>query len=282
MLIINLLHLTKMSFTIATLTCNDRESLFLTIESFCKNTNINCDWHIFLQGCTGEYLNRVTQFIEQFKNVQFHLKTHQTNLGLSKGQNVIADMVKEYEYVLQLEDDWYCLPEKITGLSKEWLETCLQFLEKNKHVSTLYLRKYVDEMEKFKYAWTRHVEYKNHVYKKNFNYAKKMEGSDTRVFQEIKFQHIPQFLFTFNPCIRRNTDYYKVGVFPLLELKDINSKRGEWLATTPEDVPMWGWCEAIAMEKTRNLITYNVGSGIFGHQEDWQKVVDKLQLVADK
>jgi len=96
-----------------------------------------------------------------------------------------------------------------------------------------------------------------------------MESSRKVTYREIIFQHIPYFLFTFNPHLRRNADYYRCGVFPLPEYSDISTRQSEWKLTGNGDAKNWGWCEALSMEKTRDLVTYNVGSGIFGHYEDW-------------
>jgi hypothetical protein len=69
--------------------------------------------------------------------------------------------------------------------------------------------------------------------------------------------------------------YYDCNVYPLLEKQDIRiGNEKNWNMTQYKDVPEWGWCEADAMEKTRNLITYNVQAGIFGHYEDWLPLLD--------
>ncbi len=268
------------SFAIATLTCNDRETLFDTLQSFFDNTDIGhitilndkVVWCIFIQGYTDEYLHKLetkTAEYESSYDVQFNLVKSRENLGLSKGANKLAESVKDYDLVLHLEDDWHCLSSDITGLSKQWLETSISFLIENHNVSTLFLRKYVDDREKQQYAWSRHANYTNHKHKDNFNYAEKMKGSNVIDHRDVKFQEIPKFLFTFNPHIRRNHDYYNVKVFPLDEYPDVSNRRGAWKLTQYGDVPKWGWCEAQAMEKTRELTTYNVGAGVFGHNEDW-------------
>lgn len=192
------------------------------------------------------------------------------NLGLSKGNNLLCDLVKEYEYVLNVEDDWTLLPEKMTQCPPTWLTTCLTFLDANRDVSTLFLRKYATAQEKWQYGWTRVISYRDHQYRnQNFNWAAKIKGSDVKMCGDLKFQHIPTFLFTFNPAIRRNADYYKANVFPLNEFEDVNRRRNEWKQTQEDTIVKWGWCESLAMEKHRDLKTYNVQSGCFGHYEDW-------------
>ena len=41
------------------------------------------------------------------------------------------------------------------------------------------------------------------------------------------------------------------------------------------DVASWGNAESLAMEKTRDLTTYNVGSGIWSHNEDILPVLEQ-------
>lgn len=268
------------SFAIATLTCNDRVTIFDTIQSFFENTDVDhlpirnskMGWQIFAQGCTDDHLSKlkkITSELEKKYQVNFMIKLSKENLGLSKGFNVLNKYVSNFDLVLNLEDDWHCLPRSITGLSREWLSNCLSFMVEHSEVSTIFLRKYVDDREKAQYAWNRHVRYVNHKHANNFNYVAKMKNSKIIHHSGVKFQHIPEFLFTFNPCIRRNCDYGVV--FPLDEFPDVNNRRDNWSTTQYGDVPKWGWCEAQAMEKTRHLITYNFASGVFGHFEDWQK-----------
>jgi GT2 family glycosyltransferase len=291
-------------FCITTITCNNRNTLIPTIESFYQNTQYPYifKWMILLQGCTSEYVEYVRKWTntigkEQLK-CKFKLLVSKKNLGLSRGNNILAHRVRNYRYVLHLEDDWLCLPQSVTGVPKSWLITCLDFIDQHPEVSTLFLRKYLDDADKKRYSWTRHCYYYGHQYHDNFNYAQKMVSTKDRAIfyhsslvesqEKLKFQEIPKFLFTFNPCIRRNSDYYRVGVFPLDEFQDIRksnitndvtdskeSKNREepqmtkWTLTEYTTVPDWGWTEARAMEKIRELITYNVSSGIFGHYEDW-------------
>jgi len=259
-------------FCITTLSCNDRKTLIPTIRAFLKETEMpdKWKWWILIQGCSCTYIDEIISYLKSLdNNDRFNLLISETNLGLSKGNNILIQATQNYKYILHLEDDWICLPPSITGVSKNWLTTCLQFLDQHPEVSTLFLRKYATPQEKFKFAWNRHIKYKCHKYTDNFNFSKKMEGSPIEYVNEIKFQQIPQFLFTFNPCIRRNEDYFKLGIYPLNEYNDAITKRENWTLTLPKDAPYWGWCESLTMEKLRDSITYNVAAGIFGHFEDW-------------
>ena len=89
-----------------------------------------------------------------------------------------------------------------------------------------------------------------------------MKNIQPIIFCDNKFTEIPTFLFSFNPCLRRNNDYHRT-VFPLTEFdkdqKDIMKNKH------------WGWCEAVSMEKIRDLKAVWLNEGIFGHYEDWEK-----------
>jgi len=91
------------------------------------------------------------------------------------------------EYVIHLEDDWFLVGKK------NWLTTCIKFMDDNKDVSTIALRKYGSEKEKYDYGWTRTIPYVCHEHKDNFDYQNKlgvkkvvMHNNDLQVFTEIK------------------------------------------------------------------------------------------------
>lgn len=263
-------------FAITTICCNNRQTLFDVLDSFVIRTRApETKWIILLQGCNNEFVAKIQERARLITNSQslitFDFIVLKDNIGLSKGANLLAEKSRSYRYVLHVEDDWLCLPTAITGSNYMWLTTCLEFLESHHKVSTLFLRKYSSDQEKHQYAWNRTANYQCHSRTGHFNYAAKMKDTHIEVYKDIKFQEIPHFLFTFNPCIRRNEDYHRVGVFPLNVYDDAIKKEREnqWTQTQYGDAPNWGWCEAFAMEKTYDLITYNVAAGIFGHHEDW-------------
>jgi hypothetical protein len=281
-------------FCLTTLCCNDRKTLFAVLTALSIRTLIpeGTSWFLLLQGCTESFLEQIKQLcakikINQANRVNFEFLIYKDNMGLSKAANVLAETTKCFQYVMHIEDDWLCLPHKVTQVNWSWLSLCLAFLDSRPDVSTIFLRKYVNAEEKHKFAWTKHAWYKCHVYQDNFNYANKMKLKPKMKFslatnngntseQTIgSFQEIPTFLFTFNPCIRRNVDYFRVGVFPLGEFQDAVSKRDQWTLTGYDEAPEWGWCESFAMEKIRDLICFNFEAGIFGHYEDWISTLEK-------
>lgn len=282
-------------FALTTLTCNNRLTLFPVIQSVFRNCTWpkGTFWFIVLQGCSAEHVAQVVKTfrecmggsrcqVKEFgashtvifnTRICVHLLCIPENLGLSKGNNVLAVAARSFKYVMFVEDDWYALPEEITHVVPNWVSACLSFLETNPTVSSLFLRKYATEAEKFQYGWTRQIGYVCHRFAENFNYAANMKNSKVMTHDGIKFQHIPNCLFTFNPCIRRNKDYYEAGVFPLPEFADVSKRQGQWNATKEGEIHEWGSCEALSMEKTRHLQTFNVAAGLFGHFEDFQTIL---------
>ena len=82
---------------------------------------------------------------------------------------------------------------------------------------------------------------------------------------------IKNFLFTFNPVIRRNKDYIEKNVYPLPEYNDkdeIIEFKDDSLYEKKHENDRWGWCEANTMEKIRDLRTYMYENGIFYHFDD--------------
>jgi hypothetical protein len=273
-------------FCLATLNCNDRDTLFKTVSSLLKtitieNANTIYPWHIYMQGCSDEFINKFTIYTQEQQTIypwiKFIIHTNKVNEGLSKGLNKVNDITLKYEYVLFIEDDWYCLPSRITGLTNnDWLTTCIEFMDNDPMTSTIALRRYHDDQEKFQYGWTRTIPYYCHKYKDNFNYAQKILDSNKEIiWKELRFKHVPRYLYTNNPCIRRNYDYYKAGLYPFQEYPDINTNRGTWTGNDSKDVPYWSWFEGMSMEKTIDLVTYYLDEGIFGHYEDWKQDLDE-------
>lgn len=289
------------TFCITTLTCNDRECLSDTIGSFFEWTDLSwltdphgppssrpsisgpVIWFIYMQGCSVEFVARTQALVDSLTRehpgrMEFRIEQNPENLGLSKGSNRLAEMSSEFDFVLHLEDDWLCLPSSVTGVGRHWLRVCLSLMGNMAGISTLFLRKYASDQEKWQYGWRRTIPYRNHRHPDNFDYTRKIKQKikENHVIQDIEgigFQEIPTFLFTLNPCIRRNSDYYSCGVFPLDEFNDRLSNRNRW--EQDKVVEWWGYSESMAMEKIRDLCCLNVSRGIFGHYEDWIKLLQK-------
>lgn len=252
----------SISFAITTLTYNNRESLFKVIKYIKPeliNAKIEINWYILLQNCNNDFIDKVKLMCN---GLNIKLLIYENNLGLSLANNILIEKTKNYKYILHLEDDWILLPKSLQPYKSTdtWLDICLSYMELHKDTSTIFLRAYNNEKEKWQYAWNRTIPYVCHKYPDNFNYENKMKNIKPEIYCDNKFTEIPTFLFTFNPCIRRNIDYHRT-VFPLNEFnndqKDKNKNQH------------WGWCEATAMEKIRHLRAVWFNEGIFGHHEDW-------------
>jgi len=256
-----------MNFCVTLLTCNDRNTTEKTINSFIENTNISqkLDFYVYAQGCTEEYILGLKNI--EHSNINFHWIVKEENKGLTFAMNKLNAAVKEYKYAMFLEDDWICITE-----NKEWLNDSLEFLDKHDDVSTLFLRKWSGEKEKLKYGWTRTIEYFIHKNPGNFNYENKMKESHKINLGSTLFRDIPEYLYSNNPNIHRNEDYYRVGIFPFIPHEDIKDSFGEWDDSNSNDkiTKCWGYSEAYSMEKHLGLKCYYVDNGIFGHYEDWQ------------
>ncbi len=258
-------------FCVATLTCNDRAALWTTISRFLERTDIpegGLDWIIFAQGCSEGHLGIIRSLFDELartKGVRLQLGVSEANLGCSRGFNRLWGLVWEggYEAALILEDDW-----SLAGHARaDWLITSLRaFGELEPKPDVIAFRHYSSDAEKWQFGWTRNLNYMCHKHRDNFNYAEKMKQTAPFEFSGTRFQQIPEFLYSANPHICRVAAYAENDVFPMVEFNDVNTVRGAWGLTRPEDVPNWGWAEAYAMESARDLYTLYYEDGIFTHQ----------------
>ena len=186
------------------------------------------------------------------------------NLGWSKGMNLLYTILlkQKYDLVLHLEDDWICRND----ISKEWLSNCIDYMKENIDISTLFLRHYKNDKEKYHYGWTRNINYQCFKYPNPFNYAEKMKNKSSFLYKNIILTEIPEFLYTANPTLFRLCDYNDSHVFPFYVCNDTSNNRIEWKNTLIADAPDWGISEAYPMEKIRNLKCMYVNDGIFYHK----------------
>lgn len=265
----------KNIFAITLLSHSNNTLLFYTLKNLFLNTDftlINVNFFILLQNCSESYINTIDNIISSFKNsipdfssnLIFEKIILNNNIGISKANNILYHKTINFEYVLHIEDDWILIHD-----NKDWLNLCLNILINNTTLSTISLRKYTSDKEKYQYGWNRTINYTCHKNKDNFNYTTKLIKIDDN------FTQIKNFLFTFNPTIRKNKDYINCGVFPLVEFNDFDKNIGIINGVKNHDAEYWGFCEAIAMEKTIDLNTYMYKDGIFIHYDDWD---DKISL----
>lgn len=251
---------------IATLHCNNRTAIFEVIESFSKEVATrNFKWIIYSQGCDADHNRKIQQALE-YANILFELICKEENLGWSKGMNALYEVIAagKHDYVLHLEDDWIC--EHDDTRDGRWFDDCCLYLHLHTDVSTLFLRKYTSEEDKYMYGWSRSIYYHCFQHPNPFNYQDKIKEQPKIDFRSLVVRRIPEFLYSANPTLFRLGDYVRQGVFPFPEFHDISNKQGEWKTTTMDDAPQWGFSEAISMEKTRDLVCMNVNKGFFYHR----------------
>jgi len=247
------------TLALTTVTYNDRFTLPKVVTAFFNGTNVPAEtkWYMVLQNCSDDFANEIIELCKD--KITLVMIRFAKNIGLSKAMTYVIEQTKYFKYILNIEDDWILLP--CQRKDKDWLTTCVSFMEEQKHTSTIFLRAYANDKEKKQYGWTRHIGYVNHCFPDNFNYCQKMKEANTTIeHKNNDFALIPKFLFTFNPCLVRNEDYHKC-VYPLRQYSQDQKD--------PNHNGQWGYCEALAMEKTRHLYTYWFNEGIFGHHEDW-------------
>lgn len=248
-----------MSFTIATLTCNNRNSLFTTIQNIINSTDVEgLTWTIFAQGCTYEFHNSIRKYFKN-TNITLRLFTNKDNLGCSKGFNKLWTHIEEFDYVLLIEDDWYLLPQE----DKLWLKTSIELMNEQSQIDIIYYRKYQTDQECWQYGWTRHIHYMCFQGRLRFNYAESMKGTIPFEYKKHMFQQIPEFMYTNNPTLYRVSSYKQRNIYPLLELEDKHNLQGAW--TDSSFVQTWGVAEALVMEKTHDCYTLYMDNGCFVH-----------------
>lgn len=250
---------------ISTLHCNDRNAIFEVIESFAQQTSSrDFTWVVYSQGCSSQHNEQIRQTFLRF-HFQYELIEHAENLGWSRGMNALYDYMgfEKFDYVLHLEDDWICHPETN---NLDWFDDCCIYLHLHPDVSTLFLRKYISDEDKYMYGWTRNIFYQCFTHPNPFNYHEKIKSESTLSFRSLSLRRIPEFLYSANPTLFRLKHYQNKKVFPFPEFQDISAKQGEWKTTTMQDAPQWGFSEAISMEKIRDLTCINVNKGFFYHR----------------
>jgi O-antigen biosynthesis protein len=263
-----------MLLSVTFLSYNDNELLIPTIKEFLNGTDfdgVEFEVQILVQCCSKAYIMSIEALCKSYKNYRIILHTEEQNLGVSRGGNFLYNETRDSKYVLHIEDDWM-----LYKADRNWLKASIQRLENNSNISTIALRKFGTDKERFDYGWSRNIPYVCHQHKDNFNYQDKLGDTEMEfVFDGIGFRNhnfvpIRNFLFTFNPVIRRNADYLKCGVYPLPEFDDGDNSNVMYVENKKIHTnEKWGWCEAISMEKTRELNTEMYESGIFVHFDDW-------------
>lgn len=259
-----------LKFCIATLHCNNRQTIFKTIQTFLDNTKIHpvmeLEWVILSQGCSDEHNEEIEEcFKKSGWSIRLVIIPLLVNMGWSNGMNELYQYINEQQFtlVLHLEDDWIC-DSSTTGTT--WLMDSLIFMTHHNSISTMFLRQYRSDAEKQHYGWTRSFRY--NCFKQTgepFNYQHKIKSTSKFHFRSLELREIPCFMYTANPTLFRLRHYFDAGVFPFPVYRDASNNQIHWSTTTAMDAPEWGQAEAISMEKLLPYRCMNVGKGIFYH-----------------
>lgn len=253
---------------IATLHCNDRQTIFKTIHTFFQHTHVCCqydiEWVILSQGSSEEHNEQIEYQLQQH-NIKYTIIPLLVNMGWSNGMNELYHYIinKKFTHVLHLEDDWLC---DSSSVGNQWLDDCLIYMTNHEDVSTMFLRQYRSDHEKQYYGWTRSFRY--HCFQQRsppFNYQSKIKQNPKIPFRSLELREIPTFMYTANPTLFKLEDYIKHGVFPFPVFRDASQNQIHWSTTTLEDAPEWGQSEALSMEKLLSTKCMNVNKGIFYH-----------------
>lgn len=216
---------------------DDRKFLQRTIESFLENCSYRpLHFAIFDNASTDD----TWQYLNSLKStdlITYDIKRSEINTGCGIGVNAANNMVREFEYVLFLENDWTHISEKESGASKEWLHECVDLLETNK-TDYIFLRRFRHDNE------TRFHQWQN-----IFSTAGQVDGNF------IEYNNFP---YSNNPHIRRNNALYDAQVLPLKEFTDNNGNPTEHKGNKD-----WGRAE---IETKRVLRTMLYKFGMFCHE----------------
>ena len=172
---------------------------------------------------------------KDFYGVEFRVTTSETDQGCASGTNMAASLVRDCEYVLQLESDFVHLPAEMSGEDKMWLNRAVAFMDSS-DCDYLYLRRMVNEESIRLHWWDR--------------WAEILSASD----RVSNYMRCPGFRWSNNPHLRRNDVIYEAGCLPVDEEND-----------GPKGTPLWSQPELKAPEPPRAWVHR---WGLFVHDVD--------------
>jgi len=222
--------------------------------------DVALDWHIYSNGSSPEqeeYLNYLHSEWFGPGLFQFNIRFGKENGGVGYGVNRAADMVKDYEFVLYLEDDWFHLPKELTDVTNDWLPKAINLFDKFPNLDLLLLRRYLYRSEADHHGFSRHFDSEN--------------------FNEIDFQGLrilsSDFDYCNTPHLRRNKSLYDKGVYPVNQDAEARTEVKKVGGSFPS-MPNKGWPEQIAKVRGREngLVCWQLFPGIFAHEHSSVKI----------
>jgi hypothetical protein len=246
----------KNRVAISTLTSRNKIDYWkMLIESMERNLpGLDLDWYVYSNGSDRE---QQVFLSSPLYGPNFWVQFGATNEGVGYGMNRAADMVKDYEYVLFIVDDWYHLSEEETGYNSNWLKECVEFLDENQEVDGIVLRKYMTR-----------TEICQHNHYEMFNLKDKYID-----FKSLKLLDQQNLVYSNAPHLRRNKPHYEKEIFPQkqdgLARKQIKPVGRPW--ALEKEIEGWSEAErpeAIATGKSRinKINLYGLINGIFTHE----------------
>lgn len=248
-----------MKFCIATLSHDAQlraKYLERTIVSFLDaNPDFEGDWYIFLNSYNDELLKVTERLFNQYSNVSWHLEISEKNLGVGAGINRLNKMTEHAEYVLFLEGDWTCLPQKISKLENNWIERMIDLFDQNPELDQMVLRRYQNDIDDRQFGYSYWLKEEVLLEEKSFN--------------DINYWLLSKKEYTNNPVFRRNQRFYETGIFPLSEFFDENGD-----AVEVKGNPNWGRAEIEKEPEGFQLKSAFMKFGVFIHDEHWPFKLD--------
>lgn len=249
-------------FCINTLTHSgaDRvQLLYKTIDYFIENTNFDTvDWFIYINGSDKPYEGIERELVSKYPSVKWSITHSSVNYGVGVGINKLNEISKDYEYTLFLEGDWFTVPENLSFIGKDWLNTSLDLLDES-DISQIFLRKYIDDMDDRQYGYGYWIKQENII------------SSITK--NEIDFLMLREKDYSNNPHIRRNSSFYTAGIFPLTEFYDEDGNPTEIKGNNN-----WGQAEIKAEGLGKHLSTAYIKFGKFIHGDKYNGDMNKIGL----
>lgn len=247
-----------MKFCIATLSHDARyraEYLERTIVSFLDaNPDFDGDWYIFFNSYNQDLLDLTDLLFNKYSNVSWHLELSEKNLGVGAGINRLNNMVEHYEYVLFLEGDWTCLPQKISGLSPNWINELIECME-DSDLDQMVLRRYLNDTDDRQFGYSYWLKEDILLEEKNY--------------KSITYWILSKKEYTNNPVIRKNRRFYETRIFPLSEFFNANGD-----AVEVKGNPNWGRAEIEKETEGFQLKSAFMKWGTFVHDEHWPFKLD--------
>jgi hypothetical protein len=164
-------------------------------------------------------------------------------------------MTEHAEYVLFLEGDWTCLPQKISKLENNWIERMIDLFDQNPELDQMVLRRYQNDIDDRQFGYSHWLKEEVLLEEKSFN--------------DINYWLLSKKEYTNNPVFRRNQRFYETGIFPLPEFFDENGD-----AIEVKGNPNWGRAEIEKEPEGFQLKSAFMKFGVFIHDEHWPFKLD--------